>query len=156
MPRTFGARYGESTEAAGPIQRSLKNLTPSSKEILVMGNNRERSLACDLTTDEQLAALATRPPDTEPDTHELSTEDLRSLAVELQNRRKADPTLDELTALVDVRDRLVRIVASNLLDGTCPDLQRDPNARLAKKYLDRVLMAFLEPLMDRGNRRSPP
>lgn len=119
-----------------------------------MTATRERSLACDLTTDEQLAHLATRPPDTGPDTHELSTEDLRSLVVELQDRRKADPALDELTALVDVRDRLVRIVASNLLDGTCPDLQRDPNALLAKKYLDRVLMVFLEPLMERGNRRS--
>jgi len=111
-----------------------------------MGDNQERSLACDLTTDAQLAALATRPPDTGPDTHELSTEDLRSLVRELQDRRKADPTLDELTALVDVRDRLVRIVASDILVGPDDLTQKDPNALLAKKYLDRVLTAFLEPL----------
>lgn len=113
----------------------------------------ERSRACDLTTDEQLTHLATRAPDTGPDTHELSTEDLRSLVSELQDRRKADPTLDELTALVDVRDRLVRIVSSHLL-GPTGDLHGDQNALLAKKYLDRVLMLFLEPLMERGNRRS--
>ena len=112
----------------------------------------ERSHACDLTTDEQLSHLATCAPDTSPDTHEMSAKDLRSLVLELQDRRKADPTLDELTALVDVRDRLVRIVSSDLLGGTS-DLQKDPNALLAKKYLDRVLMTFLEPLMEHGNRR---
>lgn len=113
----------------------------------------ERSRACDRTDDDRLTCLAfaTDDPGAESETREILTGDLRALVTELRDRRGADPTIDELTALVDIRDRLVRIN----VDALAGRQETDPSARLAKRYLDRVLMKFLHPLLERGNRRSP-
>jgi hypothetical protein len=65
--------------------------------------------------------------------------ELSAMIAELQARRAIDPTPNELGALVDVRDRLDRIVTSDLLN--------DPNAQVAKTYVDRVLAIFYEQLL---------
>jgi hypothetical protein len=101
----------------------------------------DRSHAQDRPTDDRLADLAQSNLRTAPALGEVS-----EMIAELVARRAADPTLDELGALVDVRDRLDRIVSS--------DLHNDPNAIAAKAYVDRVLAAFYKPLLERGSQRS--
>lgn len=102
-----------------------------------MTDRRERSRACDRISAERFAQLTTSVLSPGPDTHTLGNRDLGGLLLEIQGRRNADPTIDELTALVDIRDRLDRILTSGLAN--------DPSALLAKKYLDRVLATFHEP-----------
>lgn len=64
-------------------------------------------------------------------TSEQVTDMPRGVLALLAEKRRLTPTAEEKAALLEIRERLERIVSSNLLD--------DPHARVAKTYLDRLL-----------------